>query len=160
MQVWVAPEQDTCLGLSSPHPKTLLAPSPTDFRGNPRIRALYQAIGIPTQNRSRLKPPYRQGVKGRFRKRVVPANVPSFRFLFRGANVPSFRFFIPGERSDCERTLVPVFVLGEHLNVPSFRFSFRGNIRHNPPFGKPLFCQPPTESCDSNRAIPSCFTHC
>ena len=35
------------LGLSGPRPKRLLAPSLIDFRGNPGIRALYQAIGIP-----------------------------------------------------------------------------------------------------------------
>ena len=34
--------------------------------------------------------------------------------------------FHPGGTS--ERTLVPVFVPGEHPNAPSFRFSFRGNI--------------------------------
>ena len=43
-----------------------------------------------------------------------------------------------------ERTLVPVFVPGEHPNVPSFRFSFRVNIRQNHPFGKAPFCQPPS----------------
>ena len=43
----------------------------------------------------------------------------------------------------CERTLVPVFIPGEHPNVPSFRLVFRGNIRQNHPFGKPPFCQPP-----------------
>ena len=46
-------------------------------------------------------------------------------------------------RGTCERTLVPVYVPGEHPNVPSFRFSFRGNICQNHPFGKPPFCQPP-----------------
>ena len=49
----------------------------------------------------------------------------------------------------CERTLVPVFVPGEHPNVPSFWFSFRGNIRQNHPSRSktldfppppPLFC--------------------
>ena len=35
----------------------------------------------------------------------------------------------------CERTLVPVFVPGEHPNVPSFRFSFRGNMRTYPRSG-------------------------
>ena len=40
-------------------------------------------------------------------------------------------------RGTRERTLVPVFVPGEHPNVPSFRFLFRGNIRQNHPFGKP-----------------------
>ena len=45
----VALEQETIfLGLSGPRPKRLLAPSLIDFRGNPGIRALYQAIGIPT----------------------------------------------------------------------------------------------------------------
>ena len=44
----------------------------------------------------------------------------------------------------CERTLVPVFVLGEHPNVPSFRISFRGNIRQNHPFGNhPFGCRVP-----------------
>ena len=42
----------------------------------------------------------------------------------------------------CERTLVPVFVPGEHPNVPSFRFSFRGERPAKPPFWKPPFCQP------------------
>ena len=58
---------------------------------------------------------------GRFRKRVVLANVPLFRLFVPGdhANVRSFRFFVPGENP----------------NVPSFRFSFRGNIRQNHPFG-------------------------
>ena len=44
----VALEQETILGLSGPHPKRLLAPSLIDFRGNPGIRALCQAIGVPT----------------------------------------------------------------------------------------------------------------
>ena len=42
----------------------------------------------------------------------------------------------------CERTLVPVFVPGEHLNVPSFRFSFRGYIRQNHPFRNHPFVNP------------------
>ena len=59
-------------------------------------------------------------IKGRFRKRVVLANVPSFRFFVPGehANVPSFR-------GTCERTLVPVFVPREHPPKPPFC---------NPPF--------------------------
>ena len=70
-------------------------------------------------------PVFHWEIKGRFRKRVVLANVPSFRFSFRGkhANVPSFRFLVPGE----------------HPNVPSFRFSLRGNIRQNHPFGNHAF---------------------
>ena len=46
-------------------------------------------------------------IKGRFRKRVVLAKVPSFRFSFRG-NIRTY---------------------------PSFRFSFRGNIRMYPRSG-------------------------
>ena len=65
--------------------------------------------------------------KGRFRKRVVWRMYPRSGFCSGGT---------------CERTLVPVFVLGEHPNVPSFRFLFRGNIRQNHPFGKPPFWQP------------------
>ena len=72
-------------------------------------------------------------IKGRFRKRVQ---------FWRMCPRPAFRS--GGTR---ERTLVPVFVPGEHPNAPSFRFSFRGsgrgNIRQNHPFGKPPFCQPP-----------------
>ena len=57
----VALEQEILLGLFGPRPKILLAPSPVDFRGNPGIRALYQAIGIPilrpfrTQNTTTLE---------------------------------------------------------------------------------------------------------
>ena len=43
----VALEQETIFGLSGPCPKRLLAPSLIDFRGNPRIWASYQAVGIP-----------------------------------------------------------------------------------------------------------------
>ena len=52
MQVWVALEQEIFWGLSGPGPKRLLAPSLIDFRGKTGIRALYQAIGIPS-----LSPP-------------------------------------------------------------------------------------------------------
>ena len=69
-------------------------------------------------------PFYHWETKGRFRKRVVLANVPSFRFSFQG-NMRTY--------------LVPVFVPGEHPNVPSFRFSFRGNIRQNHTFGNHPF---------------------
>ena len=79
--------------------------------------------------------------KGRFLKRVVLANVPSFRFPFRG-NMRMYPHsgFRSGGTSEC--TLVPVLVPGEHPNLPSFRFSFRGNIRQNHPFGNHPFCQP------------------
>ena len=43
----VALEQETFLEFSGLPPKRLLAPSLIDFWGNPGIRALYQAIGIP-----------------------------------------------------------------------------------------------------------------
>ena len=69
--------------------------------------------------------------KGRFRKRAVLANVPSFRFSF-------WRNMRAYPRSG--------FRSGEHPNVPSFRFSFRGNIRQNHPFEEPPFCQPPNNA--------------
>ena len=61
----------------------------------------------------------REETKGWFRKRVVLANVPSFRFFVPGehANVPSFRFSFRGT-SEC--TLVPGFVPGEHPPKPTF----------------------------------------
>ena len=45
-------------------------------------------------------------------------------------------------RGTCERTLVPVFVSGEHANVTSFRFLVPGNIRQNRPFGNHPFPNP------------------
>ena len=75
--------------------------------------------------------PHRFGIihwetKGWFRKRVVLANVPSFRLSFRG-NMRTYprSGFRSGGTS--ERTLVPVFVPGEHPPKP--------------PFWKPPFCQ-------------------
>ena len=61
-----------------------------------------------------------------------------------------------GVRSEgtCERTLVPVFVLGEHPNVPSFRFSFRGNIRQDHPFGNhPLSSSDPWLVTEKNGTL-------
>ena len=69
---------------------------------------------------------------------------------------PSPRHPRPSEGGFGERTLVPVFVPGEHPNVPSFRLfipgehpnvpSFRlfvsGEHPPKPPFWKPPFCQP------------------
>ena len=45
---------------------------------------------------------HREETKGRFRKRVVLANVPSFRFFVPGehANVPSFRLRLRGKDSE------------------------------------------------------------
>ena len=59
------------------------------------------------------------GDKGRFRKRVLLANVPSFRFSFRG-NMRTYprSGFRSGGTSEC--TLVPVFVPGEHPPKPPF----------------------------------------
>ena len=63
-----------------------------------------------------------------------------------------------------ERTVVLVFVPGEHPNVPLFRFSFRGNTHQNHPFGNHPFANRRnqsinqsmgTVSCDSGAAI--CF---
>ena len=63
----------------------------------------------------------REETKGRFRKRMVLANVPSFRFSVprEHPNVPSFRFRFCGNMP----------------NAPSFRFSFRGNVRMYPRSG-------------------------
>ena len=44
---WVALEQEAFLGLSGTRPEKTTC-SVIDFRGNPGIRALYQAIGFPT----------------------------------------------------------------------------------------------------------------
>ena len=57
--------------------------------------------------------------KGRFRKRVVLANVPSFRCAFGGNTRPHPRSGFPSGGA-CECTLVPVFVPEEHLPKPPF----------------------------------------
>ena len=46
----VALEKETFSGLPGHPPKRLLAPSPIEFRGNPGIRGLYQAVRVATQN--------------------------------------------------------------------------------------------------------------
>ena len=84
-------------------------------------------------------------IKGRFPKRVVLANVPSFRFSFRG-NIrrnhpfgkPPFCQHQKGSLGD-KRAVSKRVVLA---NVPSFRFSFQGNIRQNHPFGNHPFANP------------------
>ena len=75
----------------------------------------------------------REETQGRFRKRVVLANVPLFRFSFRG-NMRTYprSGLRSGGTSEC--TLVLVFVLGEHLP--------------NHPFGPPL-CEPGNEHLES-----------
>ena len=69
----------------------------------------------------------REETKGRFRKRVVLANVPSFRFL------------VPGT-SAC--TLVPVLTPGNIRMYPRSSFWYREHPP-KPPFRKPPFCEPP-----------------
>ena len=67
-------------------------------------------------------------IKGRFRKRVVLANVLSFRFSFRGSirTYPSSGFR-SGGTPEC--TLVPISVPGEHPPKPPF---------WKPPFDLPV----------------------
>ena len=84
-------------------------------------------------------------IKGRFRKRVVLANVPSFRFSFQGnirrnhpfgnhpfANTKKAHWEIKGRFR--KRVVL--------ADVPSFRFSFQGNIHRNHPFGNHPFANP------------------
>ena len=77
-------------------------------------------------------------IKGRFRKRVVLANVPSFRFSFRGnirRNHPFGNHPLVNTKKghwEIKGRFRKRVVLA---NVPSFRFSSRGNIRQNHPFG-------------------------
>ena len=56
-------------------------------------------------------------IKGRFRKRVGLANVPSFLFSFRG-NMRTYPRSGLRSGGASERTLVPVFVPGEHPPKP------------------------------------------
>ena len=75
------------------------------------------------------RPTHHWETKGRFRKRVVLANVPSFQLSFRG-NVRMY------PRSG--------FRSGGNIRMyPRSGFSFRGNILQNHPFRKPPCCQPP-----------------
>ena len=104
-------------------------------------------------------------IKGRFRKRVVLANLPSFRFSFRG-NIrrnhpfgkPPFCQHPKGSLGD-KRAVSKRVVLA---NVPSFRFSFRGNIRRNHPFGNHPFRFPRESSLvrrakSRNPSQPQCY---
>ena len=83
-------------------------------------------------------------IKGRFRKRVVLANVLVPVFV-PGEHPPKPPFWKPpfcqhqkGSLGD-KRAVSKRVVLA---NVPSFRFSFRGNIRQNHPFGNHPFANP------------------
>ena len=94
----------------------------------------------------RNAPKNRWEIKGRFRKRVVLASVPSFRFSFRGnirRNHPfgNHPFAIPRKGSLGDNRAVSKRVV--LANVPSFRFSFRGNICRNHPFGNHPFVNAP-----------------
>ena len=88
-------------------------------------------------------------IKGRFRKRVVLANVPSFRFSFRG-NIRRNHPF--GNHPSVNKLEAHWEIKGRFrkrvvlANVPSFRFSFRGNIRQNHPFGNHPFANPRNRS--------------
>ena len=91
-----------------------------------------------------------QEIKGRFRKRVVLANVPSFRFSFRGNIHRNHPFgnhpFVNTKKGSLgdKRAVSKRVVLA---NVPSFRFSFRGNIRQNHLFGNHPFANPRLMVC-------------
>ena len=78
--------------------------------------------------RSRLEIGINHLTKGRFRRRVVLANVPSFRSLVPG-NIRMYLRSVFWYQGTSECALVPSFV--------------PGNIRQNHPFGKPPFCEPP-----------------
>ena len=73
-------------------------------------------------------------IKGRFRERVVLANIPSFRFSLRGT---------------CERTLIPVFVRGNIRMYP--RSGFRSGGRS----AKSTLLETTLLSTPENRTSPS-----
>ena len=87
-------------------------------------------------------------IKGRFRKRAVLANVPSFRFSFRGNIRRNHPFQVLGTTllgSHQKGSLGDKRAVSKRAvlaNVPSFRFSFRGNIRRTHPFGNHPFSRP------------------
>ena len=94
--------------------KTPFAPSLKHFWAFWLFRRLYQASGVATHVKSMPTE-----TKGRFCKRLVLANIPSFRFSFRGNMRTCPRSgFRSGGTSEC--TLVPVFVPGEHLPKQPF----------------------------------------
>ena len=100
-------------------------------------------------------------IKGRFHKRVVLANVPSFRFSFRGNIRRNHPFgnhpFVNTKKGHWEikgRFHKRVVL----ANVPSFRFSFRGNIRQNHPLGNRPFRFPRTFLSETITVIFSIIT--
>ena len=88
-------------------------------------------------------------IKGRFRKRVVLANVPSCWFSFRG-NIRRNHPF--GNHPFVNKLKAHWEIKGRFrkrvvlANVPSFRISFRGNIRRNHPFETTLLRTPENPS--------------
>ena len=103
----------------------------TEFRGESSVSSSQPIICVPKRTH-RVFPrthqvcpqTHHRKIKGRFRKRVVLANVPSFRFSFPG-NMRTY----PRSGFRSGGTLVPVFVPGEHPPKP--------------PFWKPPFWVPP-----------------
>ena len=69
---------------------------------------------------------YHWEIRGGFRKRVVLANVPSFRFSFRG----NMRTYPRSGFRSMEHTLVPIFVPGEHPPKPPF---WKTSLSSEPP---------------------------
>ena len=91
----------------------------------------------------RLK--FHREIKGRFRKRVVLANVPSFRFSFRGNIRRNHPFgnhpFVNTKKGHWE--IKGRFPKGWFWRAYP-RSSFRsGEHPPKPPFWKPPFCEPP-----------------
>ena len=77
--------------------------------------------------------------KGRYRKRAVLANVPSFRFCVPG-NIRMYPCFGFSYRGISECTLVLVFRTGEHPPKPPFS---------KPPFGEPPKMSAKERKCKS-----------
>ena len=101
---------------------------------------------IPASSSESLRSPlFHWEIKGRFRKRVVLANVPSFRFSFLWEHPPKPPFWKPPSCQHQKGSLGDKRAVSKRVvlaNVPSFRFSFRGNIRQNHPFGNHPFANP------------------
>ena len=77
-----------------------------------------EAAQCPPKGCSRKMPPSSSSFTGRYKGGFVKG------WFWRTYPRSGFR-----SGGTSERTLVPVFVPGEHPNVPSFWFSFRGNIQ-------------------------------
>ena len=102
---------------------------------------------------ARAIPPIHWEIKGRFRKRVVLANVPSFRFSFRENIRRNHPFgnhpFVNTKQGHWEIT--GRFPKGWFWRTYP-RSGFRsGEHPPKPPFWKPPFCEPPTYSATPRR---------